>query len=300
MQQVCDTLAQAAITDVPVLVMGDTGTGKELVARAVHQRSSRRKGPLVAVNCGAVPETLFERELFGHVKGAFTGAHADKPGRFAAAEGGTLFLDEVGEIPLANQVDLLRVLEEKVYTPVGSNDMRKADARIIFATNRNLDLEVREGRFREDLFYRINVVPIRLPQLKDRKEDIPLLVETFVDELCKIHQKSRKRFTPDAMRMILNYAWPGNVRELKNAVERIVVTCPETRIGPERLPTDIRATTPVQKDLVIPSNSSIEDMERLLIENTLAHVTSNRKEAARILGISVRALHYKIKKYSLG
>lgn len=299
MQQVCDTLAQAAVTDVPVLVMGDTGTGKELVARAVHQRSSRREGPLVAVNCGAVPETLFERELFGHVKGAFTGAHADKPGRFAAAEGGTLFLDEVGEIPLANQVDLLRVLEEKVYTPVGSNDSRKADVRIIFATNRNLDLEVREGRFREDLFYRINVVPIRLPQLKDRKEDIPLLVETIMDELCTIHQKARKQFTPEAMRTILDYVWPGNVRELKNTVERIVVTCPETRVGPERLPAAIRATEPVQKDLAIPLKSSIAEVERLLIENTLVHVTSNRKEAARILGISVRALHYKIKKYSL-
>ena len=299
MQQVCDTLAQAAVTDVPVLVMGDTGTGKELVARAVHQRSSRGDGPLVAVNCGAVPETLFERELFGHVKGAFTGAHADKPGRFAAAEGGTLFLDEVGEIPLANQVDLLRVLEEKVYTPVGSNDSRKADVRIIFATNRNLDLEVREGRFREDLFYRINVVPIRLPQLKDRKEDIPLLVETIMDELCTIHQKDRKQFTPEAMRTILDYAWPGNVRELKNTVERIVVTCPETRVGPERLPAAIRSTEPVQKDLAIPLKSSIAEVERLLIENTLVHVTSNRKEAARILGISVRALHYKIKKYSL-
>ncbi len=299
MQQVCDTLAQAAMTDVPVLVTGDTGTGKELVARAIHQRSSRHDGPLVAVNCGAIPETLFERELFGHIKGAFTGAHADKPGRFAAAEAGTLFLDEVGEIPLANQVDLLRVLEEKVYTPVGSNLPRKADVRIIFATNRNLELEIREGRFREDLYYRINVVPIRLPLLKERKEDIPLLVETFLDELCTLHHKSRKQFTPDAMRMILDYAWPGNVRELKNTVERIVVTCSETEVRTEPLPSGIRASAPVPRDLVIPLNSSIEDVERLLIENTLTHVTSNRKEAARVLGISVRALHYKIKKYSL-
>ncbi len=300
MQKVCDTLAQAAITDVPVLVMGDTGTGKELVARAIHQRSSRREGPLVAVNCGAVPETLFERELFGHIKGAFTGAHADTPGRFAAAEAGTLFLDEVGEIPLANQVDLLRVLEEKVYTPVGSSVSTKADVRIIFATNRNLDQEVKEGRFREDLYYRINVVPIRLPQLRDRKEDIPLLVETFLDELCVSHRKSRKRFLPDAMRTILDYAWPGNVRELKNTVERIVVTCPETEVGPQRLPSGVRASAPVPKNLVIPLSTSIEETERLLIENTLAHVTSNRQEAARVLGISVRALHYKIKKYSLG
>lgn len=300
MRQVCDTLAQAAITDVPVLVMGDTGTGKELVARAVHERSSRREGPLVAVNCGAVPETLFERELFGHIRGAFTGAHADTPGRFAAAEAGTLFLDEVGEIPLANQVDLLRVLEEKVYTPVGSSVSTKADVRIIFATNRNLDQEVKEGRFREDLYYRINVVPIRLPRLKDRKEDIPLLVETFLDELCASHRKSRKRFLPEAMRLILEYAWPGNVRELKNTVERIVVTCPETEVGLQRLPSGVRASAPVPKDLVIPLSTSIEETERLLIENTLAHVTSNRQEAARVLGISVRALHYKIKKYGLG
>ena len=300
MQQVCDTLAQAAITDVPVLVMGDTGTGKELVARAIHQRSNRREGPLVAVNCGAVPETLFERELFGHIRGAFTGAHADTPGRFAAAEGGTLFLDEVGEIPLANQVDLLRVLEEKVYTPVGSSVSTKADVRIIFATNRDLDQEVMEGRFREDLYYRINVVPIRLPPLSDRKEDIPLLVETFLDELCASHRKSRKRFSPEAMRMILDYAWPGNVRELKNTVERIVVTCPETEVGSQRLPPGVRASAPVPKNLVIPLSTSIEETERLLIENTLAHVTSNRQEAARVLGISVRALHYKIKKYRLG
>ena len=299
MQPVCDTLAQAAMTDVPVLVMGDTGTGKELVARAIHERSGRRNGPLVAVNCGAVPETLFERELFGHIKGAFTGAHADKPGRFAAAEAGTLFLDEVGEIPLANQVDLLRVLEEKVYTPVGSNLPRKADVRVIFATNRNLELEVREGRFREDLYYRINVVPIRLPLLTDRKEDIPLLVETFLDELCTLHHKSRKQFTPDAMRMILDYAWPGNVRELKNTVERVVVTCSETEVRPESLPSGVRTSAPVPQDLVIPLNSSLEEMERILIEKTLAHVTSNRKEAARVLGISVRALHYKIKKYNM-
>ena len=300
MRQVCDTLAHAAMTDVPVLVMGDTGTGKELVARAIHQRSNRRDGPLVAVNCGAIPETLFEREWFGHIKGAFTGAHADKPGRFAAAEAGTLFLDEVGEIPLPNQVDLLRVLEEKVYTPVGSTLPRRADVRIIFATNRNLELEVREGRFRQDLYYRINVVPIRLPLLKDRKEDIPLLVETFLDELCTLHHKSRKQISPDAMRLILDHAWPGNVRELKNTVERIVVTCPETEIRPERLPSGVRASVPVPQELVVPLNSSIKEMERLLIEKTLAHVTSNRKAAARLLGISVRALHYKIKKYSLG
>ncbi|HLA41525.1 MAG TPA: sigma-54 dependent transcriptional regulator, partial [Candidatus Glassbacteria bacterium] len=286
MKQVCDTVEQAAMTDVPVLITGETGTGKELVARAIHQRSSRRDGPLVAVNCGAVPETLFESELFGHARGAFTGAHADRPGRFAAAGGGTLFLDEVGDIPLHNQVDLLRVLEEKLYMPVGGMRPVEADVRMIFATNRDPETEVREGRFREDLYYRINVVPIRLPLLRDRKEDIPLLVETFLDQLCSLHHKQRKQVTPDAMQLILDYTWPGNVRELKNAVERIVVTCPDREVGPDRLPSRIRAATPEPVEIVVPLGTSIEAVERDLIEKTLVHMTSNRRDAAAILGIS--------------
>lgn len=299
MQQVCDTLEQAAMTDVPVLVMGQTGTGKELVAKAIHQRSNRRDGPLVAMNCGAVPEALFESELFGHIRGAFTGAHDDKPGRFAAAEGSTLFLDEVGEIPLQNQVDLLRVLEEKVYTPVGSMEAVKSDVRMIFATNRDLETEVRERRFREDLYYRINVVPIRLPLLRDRKEDIPFLIETFMDQLCSLHHKQRKHLTPDAVQMILDYTWPGNVRELKNVVERIVVTCPDREVGPARLPLQVREAGPEPGEFTVPLRSSIAQMERALIEKTLAQVTSNRKEAAAILGISVRTLQYKLRKYKL-
>ena len=299
MEQVCDTIAQAAMTDVPVLITGETGTGKELVARAIHQASARRNAPLVAMNCGAFAETLFGSELFGYVKGAFTGATADKAGFFAAAEGGTLFFDEVGEIPLPNQVDLLRVLEERAYRPVGSTKAVAADVRTIFVTNRDLEREVAEGRFREDLYYRINVVPIRLPPLRERVEDIPLLVDVFFDNLCALHHKPRKELTPEAMDRVLAYSWPGNVRELKNAVERVVVTCADQKVDVDHLPSRIRDAQNETDTITVELGSSLADVERALIEKTLAHVTANRKEAAAMLGISVRALQYKIKAYNL-
>ena len=299
MEQVCDTIAQAAMTDVPVLITGETGTGKELVARAIHQASARRNAPLLAMNCGAFAETLFGSELFGYVKGAFTGATADKAGFFAAAEGGTLFFDEVGEIPLPNQVDLLRVLEEKVYRPVGSTKAVAADVRTIFVTNRDLEREVAEGGFREDLYYRINVVPIRLPPLRERVEDIPLLIDVFFDNLCVLHHKARMELTPDAMDRVLAYFWPGNVRELKNTIERIVVTCADQKVDVDHLPSRIRDAQNATDTIMVELGSSLEDVERALIEKTLAHVTANRKEAAALLGISVRALQYKIKAYNL-
>jgi transcriptional regulator with PAS, ATPase and Fis domain len=288
------------MTSVPVLITGETGTGKELVARAIHQRSNHRQGPLVAMNCGAFSEALFEAELFGYVKGAFTGATTDKPGHFAAAEGGTLFFDEVSEIPLHNQVDLLRVLEERVYRPVGSTRTVKTDVRPIFATNRDLEKEVSAGRFREDLFYRLNVVPVRLPPLRARVEDIPLLVETFLERLCLLHQKQRKHLLPDAMQKVLAYGWPGNVRELKNTIERLVVTCPDQEIRADQLPSRVRQSVEGSQTISVLLGTSLEEAERALIEKTLAHVTRNRKEAATILGISVRALQYKLKKYDLG
>ena len=299
MEQVCDTVAQAAMTDVPVLITGETGTGKELVARAIHQASARRNAPLVAMNCGAFAEALFGSELFGYVKGAFTGATADKAGFFAAAEGGTLFFDEVGEIPLPNQVDLLRVLEEKAYRPVGSTRAVSADVRTIFVTNRDLEREVAEGRFREDLYYRINVVPIRLPPLRERVEDIPLLIDVFFDNLCALYHKARKELTPDAMDRVLAYLWPGNVRELKNAIERIVVTCADQKVDVDHLPSRIRDAQNETDTITVELGSSLADVERALIEKTLAHMTANRKEAAALLGISVRALQYKIKAYNL-
>lgn len=297
MRTVCDTIKQAAVADVPVLITGETGTGKELVARAIWQTSHRASGPLVPVSCGAIPESLFESELFGHVKGAFTGAYVDKPGRFAAAEGGTLFFDEVSEIPLLNQVDLLRVLEQKVYTPVGGMKSIKADVRTIFATNRDLETLVERGAFREDLYYRINVVPIRLPPLKERKEDIPLLVDTFLGQLCPLHGKSRKRLTASAMQSIFDYDWPGNVRELKNVVEQVVVTCADQEVDHDRLPVRIRASTPNSDRIAVEVGGSLQDAERALIEHTVTQVTSNRKKAAAILGISVRTLQYRLKKY---
>ena len=299
MEQVCDTINQAAMTDVPVLITGDTGTGKELVSRAIHQTSVRRNGPLVAMNCGAFSEALFGSELFGYARGAFTGATADKAGHFAAAEGGTLFFDEVGEIPLANQVDLLRVLEEKTYRPVGSTKSVRTDVRTVFATNRNLEQEVANGQFREDLYYRINVVPISLPPLRERVEDIPLLIDVFLEQLCALHHKFRKELTPDAMQKILDYLWPGNVRELKNAIERIVVTCPEREIEVWHLPSRVRDAKEETDTMTIKLGASLEDVERELIEKTLTQVTANRKEAAELLGISVRALQYKIKEYKL-
>lgn len=299
MEQVCDAIAQAAMTDVPVLITGETGTGKELVARAIHQASARRNAPLVAMNCGAFAETLFGSELFGYVKGAFTGATADKAGFFAAAEGGTLFFDEVGEIPLPNQVDLLRVLEEKAYRPVGSTRVVAADVRTIFVTNRDLEREVAEGRFREDLYYRINVVPIRLPPLRERVEDIPLLIDVFFDNLCALHHKPRKELTPDAMDRVLAYLWPGNVRELKNAIERVVVTCAGQKVDVDHLPSRVRDAQHAMDTITVELGSSLEGVERALIEKTLAHVTANRKKAAALLGISVRALQYKIKAYNL-
>ncbi|MDP6037616.1 MAG: sigma-54 dependent transcriptional regulator [Candidatus Latescibacteria bacterium] len=299
MELVCDTIGQAAMTDVPVLVTGETGTGKELVARAIHQKSGRRNKSLVAMNCGAFAETLFGSELFGYVKGAFTGAAADKAGHFAAAEGGTLFFDEVGEIPLANQVDLLRVLEEKMYRPIGSTNAVNTDVRTIFATNRDLEREVAEGRFREDLYYRINVVPVRLPPLRERVEDIPLLIDVFFEQLCVLHHKPRKELTPEAMQLVLSYPWPGNVRELKNTVERVVVTCPDEKVDVARLPSRVRDITGEVDSFTLKLGASLEVVERELIEKTLGQVTTNRKKAADILGISVRALQYKIKKYNL-
>lgn len=299
MEQVCDTINQAAMTNVPVLVTGETGTGKELVARAIHQKSGRRNKSLVAMNCGAFAETLFGSELFGYVKGAFTGAAADKAGHFAAAEGGTLFFDEVSEIPLVNQVDLLRVLEEKTYRPMGSTNAVNTDVRTIFATNRDLEYEVAEGRFREDLYYRINVVPVRLPPLRERIEDIPLLIDVFFEQLCLLHHKPRKELTPEAMQLVLSYPWPGNVRELKNTVERIVVTCPDEKADVAQLPGRVRDITREADTIILKLGVSLEEVERELIGKTLRQVTANRRRAAEVLGISVRALQYKIKKYNL-
>ncbi len=300
MQSASKLIKQVAQSDVPVLLRGETGVGKDLVARAIHERSKRSERPFVAVNCGGFTEELFSSELFGHKRGAFTGAHADKPGRFALAEGGTLFLDEIGEVPLKNQVELLRALESHEYQPLGDPHVRRADVRIIAATNRNLERSVGEGSFREDLYYRLNVVPIDIPPLRQRQEDIPVLVETFLDEACRAQEQPHKRLSSEAMGCLLAHSWPGNVRELRNIVQRLVVTSPGHTIHPEHLPvhlSDIGAEMPSHFSVRL--GSSAAEVEAELIRQTLQRVTANRRKAAEVLGMSVRSLHYKIKQYGI-
>ena len=302
MQNVTRTVKQVAMSDVPVLLRGETGVGKELIARTIHERSRRAAGPFVAVNCGGFTEDLFSSEIFGHVRGAFTGAHADRPGRFALAERGTLFLDEIGEVPLKNQVELLRALEAKEYQPLGDTTIHIADVRIIAATNRDLEAGVKTGVFREDLYYRLNVIPIDVPPLRLRQEDIPILVETFLEESCRAYEQARKKVSPEAMELLVTYPWPGNVRELRNAIQRLVVTSPGSAILPAHI-SEVLGESPVDaesnRDFRVPLGTTIRDVEAELIRQTLQRVTSNRRQAASILGISVRSLQYKIKEYDL-
>jgi len=299
MQAAAETIKQVAMSDVPVLLRGETGVGKELIARAVHERSKRLAGPFVAVNCGGFTEELFASELFGHARGAFTGAHATRPGRFALAEGGTLFLDEIGEVPLKNQVELLRVLEAREYQPLGDTRTHQADVRIIAATNRDLETGVQQGIFREDLYYRLNVVPIDIPPLRQRREDIPLLVEMFLDEACRAHGQRRKQVSPEGMTLLVNHSWPGNVRELRNLIQRLVVTCPEKTLTGAQLSGLLGIAAPEEVHLTVKVGSSIQEVEAALIRHTLERITSNRRQAAAILGISVRALQYKLKQYNI-
>ena len=305
MQQATRTVKQVALSDIPVLLRGETGAGKELFARSVHDRSRRHEMPFVAVNCGGFTEELFASELFGHRRGAFTGAHADRPGRFALAEGGTLFLDEIGEVPMKNQVELLRVLESREYQPLGDTKVHIADVRFVAATNRDLEASIEAGTFREDLYYRLNVVPVDIPPLRERLEDIPILVETFFEESCRAYDQPRKRPDEEAMRILCGHSWPGNVRELRNLVQRLVVTTEGGTIRAEDVAQVLGddATTAAAHNaasgetITVPLGASLEQAEGELIRQTLERMSSNRREAAAILGISVRSLQYKIKKY---
>ena len=299
MQTAAATIKQVAMSDVPLLLRGETGAGKDLIARIIHERSGRRDRDFVAVNCGGFTEELFSSELFGHVRGAFTGAHANKPGRFTLAEGGTLFLDEIGEVPLKNQVELLRVLESGEYQPVGAPQVHYSDVRVIAATNRDLEEGVKQGSFREDLYYRLNVVPVIVPPLRERQEDIPVLVGMFIEEACRAQNQPRKQVSPEAMEHLINHTWPGNVRQLRNLIQRLVVTCPDRTIRPEHLPEVQSGTDAALGEFTVRLGSSVEDVEAELIRQTLQRVTANRREAAALLGISVRSLQYKLKKYGL-
>jgi DNA-binding NtrC family response regulator len=299
MHHVYELVEQVANSEITILIVGESGTGKELVARAIHQQSSRAAGPFVTLNCGALPDNLFESELFGYERGAFTGALATKAGRFELADGGTLFLDEIGELSPKAQVDFLRVLETKEFRRLGGTKVVKVDTRIIAATNRNLEEAVKSGAFRDDLYYRLNVIPIHLPPLRNRSEDIPLLVESFLAEFAHAHQKDLMEVSPSTMRLLKLYSWPGNIRELRNIIERLVVTVREKVIQPAHLPLEVQASREEARTMVVTLGTALEGIEREVIQRTLAEVTNHREKAAAILGISPRTLQYKIKQYGI-
>jgi two-component system response regulator HydG len=286
MQGVFEQIRAVADTDAPVLLLGDSGSGKELVSRAIHWHSGRRDGPFVAVNCAAIPETLLESELFGHEKGAFTGADRKRRGLFVEAQGGTLLLDEIAEMPQTLQVKLLRALQDRVIRPVGGNEEIKVDLRLISATNRDLPAFVRQGKFREDLYYRLAVIPIRIPSLRERPEDIPLLAEHFLKRAAAGMGKELEGFDEEALKWLLEHNWPGNVRELENVVERAATLAKGTQITRDDL--RIEFTPGSSGELGI--RPSLADVENQYIRRILDEVGGDKRAAARILGISVRTL----------
>jgi len=304
MQRVYDLMSQVATTKTNVLISGESGTGKELVARGIHDQSDRSGGAFVAVNCGAIPENLLESELFGHVKGAFTGAVSDKQGLFHVADGGTLFLDEIGELPHSLQVKLLRVIQEKTVRPVGGNKDASVDVRIIAATNRDLHAEAMEGRFREDLYYRLNVIQIPLPPLRARREDIPLLLQHFVAKYARELDKEVDGIDEAAMTKILAHDFPGNVRELENTMERSVALTRGPTIGVEVLPGSVLEPTARASDRRLPAGGAdldalLAEYERGLISEALERSGGVKKRAAALLGVSFRSFRYRLDKLGL-
>lgn len=301
MKKVFEKIEKVARTDSSVIIYGESGTGKELVARALHYRSPRREGPFVKVNCAALAEGVLESELFGHEKGAFTGAIRRKKGKFELANTGTIFLDEVGDIPPAIQVKLLRVLQEKEIERVGGEGPIKVDVRIVAATNRDLPKMVEEGKFREDLFYRLHVIPIYLPPLRERKEDIPELVRHFLRKKCAQLGRKVPEVDPKALELLMEYDWPGNVRELENVLERAIVLCEGDRIGPSDLPLLVEREGDVLRvpEGEVPLPEMLESLERQLIERALEKARGVKAEAARILGIKTSTLYYKMEKYGM-
>ncbi len=294
MQQVIELIKIVAKSNATVLITGDSGTGKELVARAIYSQSHRRGKPFIAVSCAALPESLLESELFGHEKGSFTGAYAQKKGKFEIANKGALFLDEIGEMSANIQVHLLRVLEEKEFTRVGGNELIKVDVRVISATNKDLKRSVANGEFREDLYYRLNVVSIELPPLRERKEDIPLLAQHFLKKFAVENQKEITGFSPEATDFLLSYEWPGNVRELENTIERAVILAKNATIEAAALP---------QGNLLLarsaPLEGSLKEVEKNLIIRVLNETRGNYSKAARVLDISRMTLHNKARAYGL-
>src|SRR5688572_8017075 len=314
--QLRQTLAKVARSQAPVYISGESGVGKELVARTIHEQGARAAGPFVPVNCGAIPAELMESEFFGHKKGSFTGAHADKPGLFQAADGGTLFLDEVGELPLSMQVKLLRAIQEKSIRPVGANTEVTVDVRILSATHKNLSALVNDGRFRHDLYYRINVIELQVPPLRERDDDLPGLAATILQRLAGAQGRQVPRLTDDALAALRAYPFPGNVRELENILERAIALADEDRIeaadlrlptGPAAIPRPATTTMPLQDprtadprdSMTSALPSDIEEIERNAIQQALEDSRYNKTKAAAALGITFRALRYKLKKLGI-
>jgi len=304
MRDVIEKLKRIAPTNASVLIQGETGTGKELVAQAIHHNSPRKNKPFVALNCAALSENILESELFGHVKGAFTDASSDRVGKFEYAHGGTLFLDEVGDMPLVTQIKLLRVLENGEITRVGSNDPIKVNVRILSATNRNLEESIAAGTFRNDLYHRLKVVTIRLPTLRERSQDVPILIDHFIRLFARKHAKQIKGVSSPARRKLLAFDWPGNVRQLRNVVESMVVVDYDGLLDIDDLPEELAepvepAVEPSAQSLAGLVGKSLEEIERLFIAETLRATGGNREEAAKMLGIGERTLYRKIKEYNL-
>ena len=302
MLKVFGNVQKVAKSDSSVLIYGESGTGKELVARAIHFQSDRKESAFVKVNCGALAEGVLESELFGHERGSFTGATKRRRGRFELADRGTIFLDEIGDVPLATQVRLLRVLQEKELERVGGEETITVDVRVIAATNKNLMAMVESGEFREDLYYRLNIIPLELPPLRERREDIPMLVEHFLEKKSSELNKEPPRVSANAMQELTNYYWPGNVRELENVIERAVVLCESEEIGLNDLPILLgdpsRTTLRLLKE-DLPLVAALEDLERQLIARALEKAKGVKTEAARVLGLKTSALYYKLEKYDL-
>lgn len=300
MQRVLTIVKQISGTTATVLITGESGTGKELIAKTIHNNSPRKNNSLVVLNSAAIPENLLESELFGHEKGAFTGALYQRKGKFEHAHRGTLFLDEVGDMPLSTQVKLLRVIEDGIITRIGSNEPIKVDVRLVAATNQDLEKLIKEGKFREDLYFRLNVVSLKLPPLRERAEDIPLLTDAFIRELSQVHKKQVSWLSPEAKKILYKYSWPGNVRELRNCIESMIVVSTKDVLDIDSIPEHIlQRSSREHAPACLVAGMTVEEAEKELIRNTLASVGGNREEASRLLGIGERTLYRKIDRYGL-
>ena len=299
MQDLFELVESVAASEANILIQGENGTGKELIANAIHYNSKRLKGPFIKINCAAIPKDLIESELFGYKKGAFTGAMADKEGLFEMAEGGSLLLDEIGEMPPYLQTKLLRVLQEREYRPIGSDRIVHVDFRLVCATNIDLDMALREGKLREDLYFRINTITLRVPPLRERTEDIPLLCDHFLEKFRQRYQKNVKTIAPAAYHLLIRNRWPGNVRELENAIERGVLVAKGSEITVGDLPESIREESSPSAEFVIPPHRTLAEIERMAILQTLQRTNWNKQEAAAILGLYRPTLYSKMKKHEI-